>query len=318
MAWGRIAAVSRACVKALPAVSVGAVVSMQPAACSSRDKADKQHAFWIGGSSQGCSKTLPCKFDFYGGVIVDPAAVPAEENTFRNILASSLDEWRKQGKRGVWLHLDIGSASLVPIAASEFGFEYHHAEKDYVMMTKWLPDSPNTLPANASHTIGVGALVTNSEGKVLLVREKSGPAAKHGFWKIPTGLVDAGEDLHEAAVREVKEETGIDASFECLGAFTMSHGGNLAHARKSNLFFVVKCQARTTEIQACQSEIAEARWFSREEWLSLPFPERGSIWDELNQSAFAEDVLSMKSLPWGKSRPDACRWLYYPVRRSAL
>lgn len=267
---------------------------MKPAACSSRDKADKQHAFWIGGSSQGCSKTLPCKFDFYGGVIVDPAAVPADENTFRSILASSLDEWRKQGKRGVWLHLDIGAATLVPIAASEFGFEYHHAEKDYIMMTKWLPDSPNTLPANASHTVGVGALVTNSEGQILLVREKSGPAAKHGFWKIPTGLVDAGEDIHEAAVREVKE------------------------ARKSNLFFVVKCQAKTTEIQACQSEIAEARWFSREEWLSLPFPERGSIWDELNQSAFAEDVLSMKSLPWGKSRPDTCRWLYYPVRRSAL
>lgn len=93
-----------------------------------------------------------------------------------------------------------------------------------------LPDSPNTLPANASHTVGVGALVTNSEatwtailqifeismqcdvlqlvakmtslsnkpcktgqGKILLVREKSGPAAKFGFWKIPTGLVDAGE-----------------------------------------------------------------------------------------------------------------------------
>ena len=89
-----------------------------------------------------------------------------------------------------------------------------------------LPDSPNTLPANASHTVGVGALVTNSEatwtaillqchclqhlelvakmtslsnkpckwqGQILLVREKSGPAAKHGFWKIPTGLVDAGE-----------------------------------------------------------------------------------------------------------------------------
>jgi len=306
------------------------MVNMKPAACSSRDKAkwalapnssqaDKQAALWISGSSQGCSKTLPCKFDLYGGVIIDPAAIPSEESAFRSVIASSLDEWRKQGKRGVWLHLDIGAAKLVPIAASEFGFEYHHAEKDYIMMTLVLPDSPNTLPANASHTIGVGALVTNSEGKVLLVREKSGPAAKFGMWKIPTGMVDAGEDLHEAAVREVKEETGIDATFESFGAFTMSHGGNLAHANKSNLFFVVKCQAKTTEIQMCQSEIADARWFSREEWLSLPFPERGPIWDEINQSALdAEVVIKMKSLPWGKSRPDVQRLLYYPARRSAL
>ena len=32
-----------------------------------------------------------------------------------------------------------------------------------------------------------------AQGKVLLVREKSGPAAKFGMWKIPTGMVDAGE-----------------------------------------------------------------------------------------------------------------------------
>jgi ADP-ribose pyrophosphatase YjhB (NUDIX family) len=30
-----------------------------------------------------------------------------------------------------------------------------------------------------------------------------------GVWKVPTGLVDAKEDLHVAAVREVKEETGM-------------------------------------------------------------------------------------------------------------
>ena len=26
-------------------------------------------ALWISGSSQGCSKTLPCKFDLYGGML---------------------------------------------------------------------------------------------------------------------------------------------------------------------------------------------------------------------------------------------------------
>ncbi|CAE7399240.1 NUDT8, partial [Symbiodinium necroappetens] len=122
------------------------------------------------------------------------------------MLASSLEEWQKEKKRGVWLHLSIDASSLIPIATKEFGFEFHHAEPDHVMMTKWLPtDAPNTLPANASHTIGVGAVVTNSEGQVLLVRERSGPAGRSGVWKIPTGMVDAGEDLHDAAVREVKE-----------------------------------------------------------------------------------------------------------------
>ncbi|CAK9051447.1 unnamed protein product [Durusdinium trenchii] len=347
MAWRRLTALPRMSLRALPAVSLGVnIVNVKRVACSSANKedekpADKQADYWISGVSQGCNKTLPCTFDLYGGVMVDPATVPAEQDAFRTILASSLDEWMKRGKQGVWLRLDISAAALVPIAISEFGFEYHHAERDYVMMTKWLPSNcPNTLPHNASHTIGVGALVTNSEGKILLAREKSGPAARSKVWKIPTGLVDAGEDLHEAALREVKEETGIDATFEYCGAFTMSHGGNLAHANKSNLFFVVKCKALTTEIQLCESEIADARWFSKvsasdvavfhcptafgkqkvsaeEEWLTRM--EKGSIWYELNQSALdAEAVVSMKSLPWGRSRPGVSRLFFCPVRRSAL
>ena len=40
----------------------------------------------------------------------------------------------------------------------------------------------------------------NGEGKLLLVQEKVGPAAKLNMWKIPTGLVNAGEDIPDAAV----------------------------------------------------------------------------------------------------------------------
>ncbi|CAJ1351350.1 unnamed protein product [Effrenium voratum] len=321
-AWRRLAAASRACLTAtaIPAISAGA--NLKSARCSgasqAHDKKAAATALWIAGSSQGCSKTMPCTLDFYGGVIIDPLGVPREESAFRQLLASSLDEWSTQQKRGVWLQLGIELAYLIPIATAEFGFEFHHAERGHVMLTKWLPkDSQSTLPPNASHTIGVGAVVTNDEGKILLVREKSGPAAQAGFWKIPTGLADPGEEIHEAAVREVREETGIKAAFEHFGAFTVSHGGNLAHAGKSNIYFVVKCKALTNDIQSCESEIADARWFSKEEWQSLPFPKRGTIWDELNRSALdTEAVISTKTLPTG--RADIDRTFHYPVNRSSL
>jgi len=263
---------------------------------------------------------LASKYDLYGGVIVDADAVPKDEHLFRSAMKSSLAEWAQLEKRGVWLQLRIELAALIPIATAEFGFEFHNAERNHVMLTKWLPtDAPNTLPANASHTVGVGAVVTDKDGRVLLVQEKSGPAARLGIWKLPTGLVDAGEELHDAAVREVKEETGIDAAFEQLGAFTMNHGGNLAHAGKSNLFFIVKCRALSTEISTQKGEIAEAQWFTMEEWKAMPFPEKGSIWDVLNMSALEGEVCSKaKALPWGKRRPDHFRWVYYPSLRAAL
>jgi len=34
------------------------------------------------------------------------------------------------------------------------------------MLVYWIPDTPDTLPENASHRVGVGAFVLNSNGEV--------------------------------------------------------------------------------------------------------------------------------------------------------
>lgn len=106
-------------------------------------------------------------------------------------------------------------AALVPEAANQ-RFDFHHAEREYVMMARWLPeDLPNTLPDNASHQVGVGAIVVHPDGRrVLLVQERNGPLRGTGVWKMPTGLVAAGEDMTDACEREVLEETGVEATFE--------------------------------------------------------------------------------------------------------
>ena len=71
------------------------------------------------------------------------------------------------------------------------GFRYHHAEPEYVMLTKWLPkDEPNSLPANASHRVSVGAFVINHKKEVLVVQEKNGMLRGKGVWKFPTGMIN--------------------------------------------------------------------------------------------------------------------------------
>ncbi len=59
----------------------------------------------------------------------------------------------------------------------------------------------------------VGAVVVNDDC-LLLIRRGHGPAA--GEWSVPGGRVEPGELLAEAVVRELREETGIDA---VCGAF---------------------------------------------------------------------------------------------------
>jgi len=54
---------------------------------------------------------------------------------------------------------------------------------------------------------GVGAVIVN-EGKMILVRRGVEPGK--GKWSIPGGLVELGETVRDAVVREAKEETGLE------------------------------------------------------------------------------------------------------------
>jgi 8-oxo-dGTP diphosphatase len=55
--------------------------------------------------------------------------------------------------------------------------------------------------------VGVGAVIIEN-GRALLVRRATEPLK--GEWSIPGGVVELGETLRQAAVREAEEETGLE------------------------------------------------------------------------------------------------------------
>ena len=61
-----------------------------------------------------------------------------------------------------------------------------------------------------SPSIGVAVVLLDDEGRLLMVQRGPG-MTKQGRWCIPAGFMDYGEDVREAAARELLEETGLVA-----------------------------------------------------------------------------------------------------------
>ncbi|KAI3417044.1 Nudix hydrolase domain-containing protein [Psidium guajava] len=142
------------------------------------------------------------------------------------------------------------------------------------MMTYWIPESPSTLPPNASHRVRIGAIILNDKREVLVVQEKIGILRGMGLWKIPTGMVDENEDIEAAATREVKEETGIDTEFKDILLFRQSHK---AFFDKSELFFLCILRPLSFDIQKQDLEIEAAQWLSLEEFAAQPFAQQNEL-----------------------------------------
>lgn len=186
-----------------------------------------------------------------------------------------MSNWKSSNKKGIWIDMPTNRVHLLGVLA-ENGFDFHSARRGSVTMNAFLWDGDSTLPPGPTHQVGVGAVVSRTyEGvtQILVVQEKSGPAARHSFWKVPTGLVDFGEDVPSAAIRELKEETGIDATFDSVLGIR-----HLYHSNKGDLFFEVRLTIdefnSSKDLVAQEKEIADVKWMNIEDYMQQPFIQR--------------------------------------------
>lgn len=106
------------------------------------------------------------------------------------------------------------------------------------------------------------------EGRVLIARRAKG--ASTGAYTLPGGVVEAGETLHEAVVREVREETGIAAEPLALAGqrefITRDETGRVSR------HFVILCFACrwiSGEGVPLLEELSELHWMGPEELTGL-------------------------------------------------
>ncbi len=111
------------------------------------------------------------------------------------------------------------------------------------------------------------AVIVEKDGKVLLgERNKEN---YRGYWVLPGGGVEWGETIEQAAVREIKEETGLDIE---LIRFVCHKEIIATHANYHSIVFYHLARPRNTEIRV-SDDLSDAGFFSVEEMKKMKLAE---------------------------------------------
>ena len=182
-----------------------------------------------------------------------------DSTEFTARLYVTLAHLKEKQVNAVFLRISSLFGHLIPLAG-HYGFKFHNAEGDDATMLLWLGKGECKVPPFATHHMGVGACVINGS-ELLVVREKDGALGLNN-WKLPGGYVNLGEDLSNAAEREVREETGVLSSFEEVLGFR--HQLKIQFGR-GDLYVICKLKAESKTIKV-DDEIEDARWIEISEF----------------------------------------------------
>ena len=127
-----------------------------------------------------------------------------------------------------------------------------------------------------------GGLVQNKEGAFLLI-------FRRGFWDLPKGKLDAGELIPECAVREVREETGLQAielgPFICKTIHQYFDSWMNKEVEKHTHWYAMLSFEKETLVPQTEEDIERIEWVPMEQmsqYLLETYPTIRAVFEAFN------------------------------------
>jgi ADP-ribose pyrophosphatase YjhB (NUDIX family) len=139
------------------------------------------------------------------------------------------------------------------------------------LVNEWLRGVGSGVSGYVTPKIAIGAIVGNEAGELLLVQR-----GDSGVWLYPTGWADVGYSAAEVAVKEVLEETGIQA--DPIRLAMVLDGLRIGITQIPLYSLVFQLRPVGGELKAHPLECRDVGWFAED---ALPSPLAGAgIWRE--------------------------------------
>ncbi|MCK5737769.1 NUDIX hydrolase [bacterium] len=122
-----------------------------------------------------------------------------------------------------------------------------------------------------SHPFVAVAVVVQNKRKILLIRRGRPP--KKNSWAIPGGLVELGESIRDAAIREVREECGLeiklDGILDVVDFIEKDPNGTI----KYHYVITDFAASYVSGVIVAGDDAAEAAWVTADKLIHYPIPE---------------------------------------------
>ena len=147
-------------------------------------------------------------------------------------------------------------------------------------------------------TGGVRVIVLDENNRILMVKQEH---PERTVWMVPGGGIEEGENSAQAAVREVREETGLEV--EILGLIWHVEEVSERGQRFVNFFRAVlrggkPALGHDPELSESEQVLADLQFMSREEVAGLEnvYPEflREELWQHLEQGTIDYNAFRMR------------------------
>jgi 8-oxo-dGTP pyrophosphatase MutT (NUDIX family) len=193
-------------------------------------------------------------------------------------LQAAVDSAKASGMHVFSLKFDPVQPDLIRVAL-ECHFDFHHADTKEVYMIRCLSNHEVTacpFPSYKTLSVGITCVIFNQTlDKIIAIKENYGSK-----WKAITGSVDycnSEENPLQAAIREVKEEVGVELDNESALKLVAVAWTSLfrGYAPDNNWIFTTKLSEECS-LQKQEDEIAKAEWKPVAELLSSEADDVGS------------------------------------------
>ncbi len=131
------------------------------------------------------------------------------------------------------------------------------------------------LPLKRYPIVGVAVIVRDHDGRVLLGRRAQGRYA--GKWCIPCGRLEWGEDVRDGALRELLEETGLEARVTGIAAVH----SNFHNPDDLSVGIWFHGEVTGGQLHCADGELSEVGYFAPSEPPDLAFPTDEMVLREL-------------------------------------